>query len=80
MLYLKEANIADIQKEYEVITRIPSDENGFTNEYEGCSFEEFKEQILPSFINHANGFERWICSRYELFLMGWRCRCWLVSF
>ena len=45
MLYLKEANIDDMQKEYEVIARIPSDENGFTNEYENCSFEEFKEQI-----------------------------------
>lgn len=32
MLYLKEANIDDMQKEYEVIARIPSDENGFTNE------------------------------------------------
>ena len=39
MLYLKEANIDDMQKEYEVITRIPFDENGFTNEYENCSFE-----------------------------------------
>ena len=57
MLYLKEANIGDIQKEYEVITRIPSDENGFTNEYENCSFEEFKEQILPSFINHTKGID-----------------------
>ena len=28
MLYLKEANIDDMQKEYEVITRIPFDENG----------------------------------------------------
>lgn len=57
MLYLKEANIDDMQKEYEVITRIPSDENGFTNEYENCSFEDFKEQILPSFINHAKGID-----------------------
>ena len=47
MLYLKEANIDDMQKEYEVITRIPFDENGFTNEYENCSFEEFKEKCLP---------------------------------
>lgn len=57
MLYLKEANIDDMQKEYEVITRIPFDENGFTNEYENCSFEEFKEKILPSFINHAKGID-----------------------
>lgn len=82
MLYLKEANIDDMQKEYEVITRIPFDENGFTNEYENCSFEEFKEKILPSFINHAKGIDLkdGFCSRYELFLMGWVCHCWAVSF
>ena len=31
MLYLKSANLEDIEKEYEFITNTPSNENGFTN-------------------------------------------------
>ncbi len=30
MLYLKEANFQDIEKEYEFITELPTNENGFT--------------------------------------------------
>ena len=43
MIYLKEANIEDAQKEYEFITQLPEDENGFTNRDFGCSYEEFTE-------------------------------------
>jgi hypothetical protein len=33
MLYLKEANLEDLEKEYEFITNTPADENGFTNSH-----------------------------------------------
>ena len=46
MLYLKQANKSDIQKEYDVITNLPEDENGFTNEHSNCTFEEFQNKIL----------------------------------
>ena len=57
MLYLKEANTEDLQKEYEFITQLPADENGFTNGNHGCSFEEFRDQILPGFIKYSQGID-----------------------
>ncbi len=55
MIYLKEANLEDVQKEFEFITQLPEDENGFTNPNCGCSFEEFTEKILPGYIDHSKG-------------------------
>lgn len=55
MIYLKEANMEDVQKEYEFITQLPADENGFTNRNYGCSFEEFKQNILPRYIEKSQG-------------------------
>ena len=55
MLCLKAANTADIEAEYDFVTHQPADENGFTNQYTGCSFEEFRDTILPGFIDHAQG-------------------------
>jgi hypothetical protein len=46
MLYLKETNYEDIEKEYEFITQLPENENGFVNPDYGCTFEEFKDNIL----------------------------------
>ena len=40
MLYLKEANWEDIEKEYEYITNLPENENGFTNANYGVSRED----------------------------------------
>ena len=55
MLYLKEANMEDIEKEYDYITNLPEDENGFTNPNFGCTREEFEKTVLPNYINHAKG-------------------------
>lgn len=55
MIYLKEANIEDSQKEYEFIAQLPEDENGFTNKNSGCSYEDFVRRILPGFIEKSNG-------------------------
>lgn len=41
ILYLKEANFEDVEKEYEFIVNTPADENGFTNSGFGCSLDEF---------------------------------------
>ena len=51
MLYLKSANLEDIEKEYEFITNTPSNENGFTNFASGCSRKEFeiKNAALTAF-------------------------------
>lgn len=55
MLYLKEANTEDIEKEYEFITNTPENENGFTNPSFGCSREKFENEILPKYINASKG-------------------------
>lgn len=55
MLYLKEANLEDWQKEYEAIKKIPENENGFKNKYYDKTKEEFKEQIIPELMNHSKG-------------------------
>lgn len=55
MLYLKEANFEDIEKEFEFVKDIPKDENGFTNPYSGCTQEEFENDILPRIINYSMG-------------------------
>jgi len=55
MLYLKEANLEDVEKEYEYITNLPENENGFTNGYYGVSREEFEACVLPGFINASKG-------------------------
>lgn len=55
MLYLKEANTEDIEKEYEFITATPENENGFSNSAFGCSREKFENEILPRYINNSKG-------------------------
>lgn len=63
MIYLKEANIEDIWKEYDFITHTPADENGFTNAGFGCSREDFEYKILPGYLRAAKGIglrEGWV--------------------
>ncbi len=55
MLYLKEANLEDAEKEYELLSTMPEDENGLTNPDAGCSFETFKESVLPRIIKYSRG-------------------------
>ncbi len=55
MLYLKLINENDIIEEHKAISNIPALENGFKNKYYGCSFNEFKNEILNTLINYAKG-------------------------
>lgn len=45
MLYLKEINFDDIEKEFLFVRDIPFDENGFTNPWHGCTREDFDEVV-----------------------------------
>lgn len=54
MLYLKEANFEDIEKEYLFVCDIPEDENGFTNQWHGISREDFVD-ALQEMIDYAKG-------------------------
>lgn len=55
MLYLREANLQDIEKEYLFVHDIPADENGFTNDYSGISRQDFESIALPRLIDSSMG-------------------------
>lgn len=55
MLYLKEANNEDLKKEFEFIRNIPKNDNGFTNPDYNCTEQDFRNIILPSYINNSKG-------------------------
>lgn len=55
MLYLKEANVEDGEKEYEFIKSMPENENGFINTDFGISKEEFINSALIRHINFSLG-------------------------
>ena len=55
MLYIKEANFEDIEKEYLFVQDMPVDENGLTNQWHGVSREEFEQIALPSMLDFQKG-------------------------
>ena len=55
MLYLKEANLGDVQKEYTFVRDMPVDENGLINMWHGISYDEFKSKALVEMIDFAAG-------------------------
>lgn len=55
MIYLKEPNYEDIEKEYAFVRDMPVDENGFTNEWHGISREDFEQIALKKMISYAKG-------------------------
>lgn len=54
MLYLKPFNREDCQKEFEFFKNTPS-ENGFMNDYDNTSYEDFVNFDIPKRLNSANG-------------------------
>ena len=55
MIYIKEANYEDIEKEDLFIRDMPIDENGMTNEWYGISREEFENIALKQMIAFSKG-------------------------
>lgn len=53
MLYLKAANTNDIEKEYDFVRDIPTDENGFINEYNGIERKDFDKALDCIIANSA---------------------------
>lgn len=54
MLELRKMNFDDVVEQWKYITALPADENGFTNPYEGVSFEEYMTSVLPELMMHEN--------------------------
>ena len=55
MLYLKEPNYDDIEKEFLFVRDMPVDENGMTNEWHGISREDFENMALRQMIAFSKG-------------------------
>ncbi len=55
MLYIKEANFDDIEKEFLFVRDIPADENGYINEWHGISREDFEKKALPLMLENSKG-------------------------
>ena len=55
MLYVKTANMEDLEKEWLFVRDMPPDENGLINEWHGVSREDFAVKALPQMIRFAEG-------------------------
>ena len=55
MLRLKEASMADADKEWRFVRDMPEDENGLTNAWHGVPREAFMRSALPSMLAWARG-------------------------
>lgn len=54
MLELRKMNLKDKKEQWEYVTALPMDENGLTNPYEGITFEEYENVVLPELMMHEN--------------------------
>lgn len=54
MLQLRKMNETDALEQWKYVTALPADENGLTNQYEGVSFEEYKNSVLPKLMMLEN--------------------------
>ena len=55
MLRLKKANPEDAYAEWKFVMETPSDENGFTNSWSGCSYEQFVSEAIPWMQKYERG-------------------------
>lgn len=70
MLYLREANVEDIEKEWHFVKNMPEDENGLTNQWHGVTKGDFECVALPEMIRFSKGIDLpdWMVPETFLFL------------
>lgn len=54
VMELRKINIQDAIAQWEYTTALPVDENGLTNQYNGVSYEDYIETILPTLISYEH--------------------------
>ena len=52
MLALRKMNYEDMLEQWKYVTALPKNENGLTNPYEGVSFDEYRDFVLPELTMH----------------------------
>lgn len=55
MIELRKANLKDAKKEYELLQKIPAEENGLNNNAHDLTYEEFKNDLLPTWLAYDKG-------------------------
>ena len=70
MLYVKKANVEDIEKEWAFVRDMPEDENGLTNAWSGISHVDFENKALPDMLRFERGenLPDWMVPETFLFL------------
>lgn len=54
MLELRKMNNEDVVEQWKYVTALPANENGLTNPYEGISFDEYRDTVLPELMMYEN--------------------------
>ena len=54
MIELRKMNYEDIVEQWKYVTALPTNENGLTNQYEGISFDEYSDKVLPELMMHEH--------------------------
>ena len=54
MLELRKMNYEDVVAQWQYVAALPANENGLTNAYEGISFEEYRDKVLPESMMHEH--------------------------
>ena len=51
---LRKINVNDAAAQWEYVTELPENENGLTNPYQGVSYEDYIDRVLPEMISHEH--------------------------
>ena len=54
MLELRKMNWDDAYAQWQYVTALPANENGLMNQYEGVSFAEYRDAVLPELMMHEH--------------------------
>ena len=57
MIFLKELNLQDVEKEYQYIVSVPADENGFINDFYNAPRKNFETAVLQPLICQGQGMD-----------------------
>ena len=51
---LRKINKEDAKAQWEYTTKLPADENGITNPYNGVSYDDYMERVLPTLMSYEH--------------------------
>lgn len=55
MIELRKPSLETAKKEWKIITEMPEEENGLTNEWHGVSYEDYVNKAIPGWADHEKG-------------------------